>query len=397
MKRNLIIYRDDLLFPSESFIRTQGEALREFRPVYVGLRRNGPVALPEDRVVLLTSSPIRAKFERRWFTWLRPGRAAFRAVADLQPALIHAHFGPDATHILPVAQQLQVPLVVTFHGYDATTTDSALTEESLMLRLYVQRRNSLARAGAAFLCVSEFIKAKLIARGFPEENTHVHYLGVDTKFFTPDENVGREKLVVFVGRLVENKGCAFLLRAMTAVQVTQPDAALTIIGDGPLRAELEFAAKEMRIANVQFLGTQSPEVIRQWLNRASVFCVPSIEIASGASEGFGLVFAEAQSMGVPVVSFKTGGIPEAVADGRTGLLVAPGDWRGLAAQIDFLLGAPEPWQRICVAARERAVRQFNVTRQSAALEEKYEQWIESRRQPSTLFSAGSVDNAVLSR
>src|SRR5579872_5160899 len=150
LKRNLIIYRDDLLFPSESFIRTQGEALQSFQPFYVGLRRNGPLELPEDRVVLLTSSPARAKYERRWFTWMQPSRAAFRTIEGLQPALIHAHFGPDGTHILPVAQKLQLPLVVTFHGYDATTSDRALAEDSLMLRLYIRRRESLAQSGATF-------------------------------------------------------------------------------------------------------------------------------------------------------------------------------------------------------------------------------------------------------
>jgi glycosyltransferase involved in cell wall biosynthesis len=166
---------------------------------------------------------------------------------------------------------------------------------------------------------------------------------------------------------------------MGAVRETHPDAALAIIGDGPLRGEMEYTAREMRLGNVQFLGTQSPEAIRRWLNRARAFCVPSIEIATGASEGFGLVFAEAQSMGVPVVSFKTGGIPEAVADGRTGLLVSPGDWRGLAEQINFLFSSPELWARISAAARERVVCQFDVAGQSAALEQHYDRWIESRR------------------
>jgi glycosyltransferase involved in cell wall biosynthesis len=375
----LIIYRDDLLSPSESFLRTQGEALQSFQPFYVGLRRNGPAALPEERVVLLTSGPTRAKFERRWFTWMEPSRGAYRAIEALQPALIHAHFGPDGTHILPIAQKLQVPLVVTFHGYDVTMSDRTLAEHSLTLRLYVRRRDSLARSGAAFLCVSDFIRRKLIEKGFPEERTFVHYLGVDSKFFTPDASVKRQKLIVFVGRLVENKGCAYLLRAMSALRDTHPDAALVIIGDGPLRGELEYSAKEMRLENVQFLGIQSPEAVRGWLNRARVFCVPSIEIASGASEGFGLVFAEAQSMGVPVISFKTGGIPEAVADGRTGLLVTPGDWRGLAEQIDFLLNSPELWRRISVAARERVVCHFDVAKQSAVLEHNYDRWIESAR------------------
>jgi glycosyltransferase involved in cell wall biosynthesis len=373
----LIIYRDDLLFPSESFIRSQGEALKSFRAYYVGLRKNGPVELPKDRVILLTSHPSRAKFERHWITLTQPNRNAIRTIAARQPELIHAHFGPDATHILPVASSLKIPLIVTFHGYDVTASDEALAEKSLMLWLYVRRREMLKKAGTGFLCVSEFIRRRLVTKGFPEERTHVHYLGVDTKFFSPDPAVGRQKLVLFVGRLVENKGCKFLLKAMNAIRDQHPDAALIIIGDGPQRAELEYIAKEMRIKNIQFLGTQTPEIIRYWMNRARVFCVPSVEISTGESEGFGLVFAEAQSMGVPVASFKTGGIPEAVADGRTGLLSSPGDWRGLATQIDFLLTSPELWNRVSVAGRERVARYFDLEKQSAAIEQMYEQWIKA--------------------
>src|SRR5262249_33500233 len=159
----------------------------------------------------------------------------------------------------------------------------------------------LQRGAAKFLCVSDFVRQKLLARGFPPEKTEVHYIGVDTAFFQPEATVPRSKLVLFVGRLVENKGCDFLLRAMGAVQVTQPDAELVVIGDGHLQGRLENQAAELHLRNYRFLGMQPPAVVREWLNRARVFCVPSVEIASGASEGFGLVFAEAQSMGVPVV------------------------------------------------------------------------------------------------
>lgn len=82
---------------------------------------------------------------------------------------------------------------------------------------------------------------------------------------------------------------------------------LIIIGDGPLREKYYKLAKE-NIKNYEFLGVQSHEKVRLWMNRAKVFCVPSITVETGASEGFGMVFAEANSMGLPVVSFKTGGL-----------------------------------------------------------------------------------------
>ena len=118
---------------------------------------------------------------------------------------------------------------------------------------------------------------------------------------------------------------------------------------------------------------QSPEQIRDWLGRARLFSMPSVEADSGDSEGFGIVFLEAQSMGVPVVSFRHGGIPEAVADGVTGLLSDERDWRGLAANLTALHKDEARWQRMSTAARQRTVEQFDLSRQTRVLETFYEE------------------------
>jgi colanic acid/amylovoran biosynthesis glycosyltransferase len=370
LRHNLVIYRDDLLAPSEGFVLAQGESLRDFQPFYVGLRKTGTVNTPEDRTILLASG----KLSRRRLQWFGPHQSSLEAIRSLRPALIHAQFGPDGTHVMPIAKQLGIPLIVTFHGYDATTCDDALTSESLMLRMYVWRRRKLQQSAALFLCVSEFIRQKLLDRGFPSEKTRVHYIGVDTEFFRACRTVERKNLVLFVGRLVENKGCEFLLRAMSEVQQFFP-AEVVVIGDGPQRAALEKQAGELHLRNCSFLGVQSPSAIRDWMNRARVFCVPSVEIPSGASEGFGLVFAEAQSMGLPVVSFRTGGIPEAVSDGQTGLLAPSGDWQMLARQIGLLLNSESMWERFSAQGRERVKDLFDLKKQSASLEHIYKQVI----------------------
>jgi colanic acid/amylovoran biosynthesis glycosyltransferase len=377
--RNLVIYRDDLLAPSEGFVLAQGEALQRFQPFYVGLRKTGLVNTPENRTLLLASGGM---FRRR-LQWFGPNQKAIEKVRLLNPALIHAQFGPDGVHAMPFANQLNVPLVVTFHGYDATMSDEALAAMCFDTRLYTRRRKQLQETGSLFLCVSQFIREKLLVKGFPLAKTRVHYIGVDTAFFKPDRTMERNNLVLFVGRLVENKGCDFLLQAMAEVQESTPKAEVVIIGDGPLRAALETKARGLQIANCRFLGVQPQEVIRQWMNRARVFCVPSVEIASGASEGFGLVFAEAQSMGLPVVSFRTGGISEAVADGQTGLLATPRDAQMLARQIDLLLSSRETWERFSAEARARVTRLFDLKKQSVILEQIYQALLVGADRPAT--------------
>jgi glycosyltransferase involved in cell wall biosynthesis len=226
-----------------------------------------------------------------------------------------------------------------------------------------------------FIAVSEFIRGKLLEQHFPAEKIRVHYIGVDTKLFCPGRGE-QETTVLFVGRLANRKGAEFLIRAMEDVQKEDRGAELVLIGDGPLRGELERRAKRT-LRRYRFLGTQSPQVVREWLDRAAVFCAPSITVRSGEAEAFGMVFAEAQAMEKPVVSFATGGISEAVLHGETGLLAPDRDWRTLAQYLSLLLKNADLRRKFGVAGRQRVLRLFDLNTQTSALEKIYEGVLET--------------------
>ena len=370
--RHVIVYRRDLLPYSETFIREQSEALDHFVPFYAGFRQVGETVLPAERMRLLSDGSSVGKLRVANFRLTQWDPLWLRSLHRLRPAVLHAHFEWGGKDALPLARALRVPLLVTCHGKDVT---ERLEENSGWLgrRLHGSRRRRLQTEGQLFLAVSDFIHRQMMTRGYPPARTVRHYIGVDTtKFAPPCGPAPRESLVVFVGRLVEKKGCEYLIRAMAEAAPALGDAELVVIGDGPLRPSLEALAKQV-LRRCRFLGVQSPVQIRDWLARARVFSVPSVEAKSGDSEGLGIVFLEAQSMGVPVVSFRHGGIPEAVAHGVTGLLSEERDWRGLAASLVELFKDEARWQHMAREARQWTVQNFDLSRQTHMLESFYEQ------------------------
>jgi colanic acid/amylovoran biosynthesis glycosyltransferase len=373
-KPTVAVYVEQLLAPTMTFVRAQASALQSFCPVYLSAQRAAQsLELPEDRVVTIRSSGTRSVLGKAKEIPLKVfgyDPLFFRRVRRFHPVLLHAHFGPAALTVLPLARWLRVPLIATFHGYDATVTDDFARKSVYRFRIYSKRRDVLKRGAEMFIAVSRFIRKKVLEQGFPEDRVSLHYIGIDTEFFKPDAAVRRDPIILYTASFGEQKGCEYLIRAMGEVQVQMPEAELVLIGDGPLRQGLERLARE-KLRRYRFLGVQPPEVVRMWMNRSRVFSVPSVVTASGESEGFGMVFAEAQAMGLPVASFASGGIPEAVSHGETGLLAPERDWRALAGNIVLLLEDDVLWQRLSQAGRPRICSQFNLATQTRKLEGLY--------------------------
>lgn len=368
-KPTILIYREQLLGRSETFILAQGEGLQNCNVHYAGCRSVSGLPMPHERTFSIADHRLAGRLREAFFRRTGHSSSLLRHVHRLDPCVIHAHFGTDGVQVLPIAQQCRKPLIVTYHGFDATESDASLNRTRAGRR-YLRGRERLKQTADRFLAVSDFIRRNLIAQGFPEHKITQHYIGIDTQLFTAQPHVKREPIVLFVGRLVEKKGCEFFIRAMQEVQAALPESELVIVGDGPLRSQLEHQARQS-LRRFRFVGLQTPEQIRSWMNRATVHCTPSITADCGDAEGFGIVFAEAQSMGLPVASFRSGGIPEAVAHGETGLLADEKDWRTLAKNIITLLTDHSAWQHMSRAGQERVRRLFDLRKQCAALEQIY--------------------------
>lgn len=386
MKHNILIYRDEFLPYSETFIPSQVECYSSYQGIYTGTSRLSQLDLqiaPEKQIILSDGVSLKAVWKTGYKLagiihprWLQQ-------IKTTSPCLIHAHFGLDGVLALPLARQLKIPLIVTFHGYYATT-DIPITPAfplnfikkrgQFFKEYFARNRDRLFQNAQCCIAVSNFIRSQLIAKGCPPEKIKVHYIGIDIDKFTPNVAIEREPVVLFVGRLVEKKGCQYLIQAMNQVQTVRPDVELVIIGDGPQRSPLEELAKRS-LHRYRFLGAQPSAVVQQWMNRASVLCAPSITTASGESEGLPIVILEAMAMRLPVVGSIHAGIPEAVIHRETGLLTKEKDWQAIAQGISTLLQNSQLRDQVTTAARQRVEHLFNLKTNTALLERCYDSFI----------------------
>jgi colanic acid/amylovoran biosynthesis glycosyltransferase len=357
------VFRSAVFNASERFIQDQAAALTRWRPLVVGLERKGEL-LPRLREAIVANGVgERVAFHLRG----RGGRIETE-LRDAKPTLIHAHFGTDGLLVLPLARALGVPLITSLRGYDVTRSDGALLRSGRPIWMrYALGKKRLQRGGALFLAVSDALRERAIARGFPEARTITHYNGVDLDRFQPDVTPRESGLVLHVGRLVEKKGTKVLIEALANVA----DAKLIVIGDGPLRTALQRQARELG-DRVRFLGELPSDEVAQWMRRASVLAAPSLTAADGDAEGLPNVVVEAAASGLPVVGTRHSGIPEAIEDGVTGFLVPEGHAEALAARLAEVLGSESLRREMGVAARRLAERKFSRQMLTARLESIYD-------------------------
>jgi glycosyltransferase involved in cell wall biosynthesis len=211
-------------------------------------------------------------------------------------------------------------------------------------------RWSLARADAA-VAISEHVRAVALKRApWAAAKMRVIPNGVDVERFAPREEAKSDAFTfILVGRFEPRKGVDLALEALA----TAPGARLDILGVGALRATLEAQAQALGVTDrVRFLG-YVPDA-RPLLARTHA------ALCSSRSEGQGIALLEAMAMGLPVVGFAVGGVPEIVVDGTTGMLCTAGDVAALAATMRAAMAAPSRLAAMGDAARRRVVERFSV-------------------------------------
>ena len=365
--RTVVIYRDELLPISETFIKAQASSLRRYRPQFVGVFRSKESLTGLDDAIIAVP-PSRAPLERmRRTLYYRTGYAPefHRAIRNIGASIVHAHFATSGKNALNLSDRFKMPLIVTLHGHD-------ITVEQDYQRLY----SNLWSNAYVFICVSESIRLKAIEAGFPQNKLRVVYNGIQCDSASDNGGDRDKNLILFIGRLVEKKGCVYLLRSMPAVRVACPGAKLVIIGDGPMRSELSDEAVRLGIP-CEFLGARSRDFVRSYQRKARVVCAPSVTARNGDSEGLPTVILEALAAGAIVVGTEHAGIPEVISHGRTGLLAPQREPKLLADALIQALTDEQLGMR-CRQQGYHVIREkFDIIQQTSRLEAIYDEVLQS--------------------
>lgn len=282
---------------------------------------------------------------------------AARARAD-GLAHLHAHFGSTATAVARVAARIAgIGYSFTAHAKDIFHAE--VVQADLAARL---------RDAQFVVTVSDFNLEHLRSTfGRDADGVVRLYNGLDLNAFARRAEP-RERRVAAVGRLVEKKGLADLLTATALLRDAGRPVPLHIAGTGPLEAELRARAGALGLDRlVTFHGALPQHRVRELVATSAVFAAPCVVGADGNRDGLPTVLLESMALGTPVVATPVTGIPEAVHDGSTGLLVPESDPAALAHGLDRVLEDPALAARLATGARAHVEHRFDAARNSAAL------------------------------
>lgn len=293
-----------------------------------------------------------------------PGAAALASALTAGTFdIVHAHFlGVASTIALVASRMTGVPLTISAHAGDIFCTGEGLPAKGRFAR-------------RVFVCCQSNVK-ELAARKIPKEKIEVSYHGLPGDFAARTRETRKEHekpRIVALGRFVEKKGFRYLVSALKELKRWGRHCTLAIYGDGPLESDLREAVRHLDLTGrVEFPGwVEDGDTSVLYAGADAVVC-PSVIAGGGDRDGIPNVIIEAMALGIPVVAARVGGIPEAIEDESTGMLVPPNDHVLLAEAINRILSDSSLRETVIENARARAAKQFDITKNVAAFRDTWE-------------------------
>jgi len=326
--------------------------------------------------VYVVAKPTTHFLRRFWFRKVRDApwqisgaefHALLRVLAKTDARLLHIYFGHIAVHLLPLIRAWTKPSIVSFHGADVLV--------DMDKPAFRNATRQMLEAVKLVLVRSESLRRAVIHLGCDEKKIEVQRSGVPLDDFPFRERSfpqNGEWRFVQACRLIEKKGLPVTLRVFASFVRNYPDATLTIAGEGPLLAQLRELARELKIDNsVSFTGFISQDQLRDIFYASHIFLHPSETGRDGNQEGIPNSMLEAMASGLPVFATQHGGIPEAIENGVSGVLVPERDDKALARALFEAAQDRHFLSGIGRAGAEAVAEKFDQSTQVRRLEDIY--------------------------
>ncbi len=285
------------------------------------------------------------------------GRKLSRKPAEKFDAIV-CHFGPIGEYgrALRDLGFIDGKLAVFFHAYDLTAWFKRHPRD-YYAKLFAE--------ADLLLPISKHWKSLLVRLGAPPDKLRVRHMGVDCAslpFSTRELAPGEPLRLLSVARLIEKKGIGYALAALALAQQQLPRPfEYHVVGEGPLRAQLESEAEALGLEDrVRFHGPLDSASVQALMQSMHGFLAPSVTAADGDMEGIPVALMEAMAQGLPVISTRHSGIPELVRDGDTGWCVPERDTEALAAALVEWASAPGGWSEMTRRARSVVEAEFDM-------------------------------------
>jgi colanic acid/amylovoran biosynthesis glycosyltransferase len=369
------IFCPTFLKPEMLHVYRQVAGLKSVSPVVLTFKRENADRFPFAPVRLVRRSPFRW-WRRIWNLqirkipqWAYPDEIdsiGFLMAAD-RCQLLHIYFGNNGLFWLPLLRKCEVPAVVSFHGADVQVDVDSPAARRMFQDLFACCALVLAR--------SESLATALIKLGCPPAKLNIQRTGIPLETFSylarqrPADGGWR---LLQASRLVEKKGLELSLRAFSAFLKQYPHATLTIAGDGPRRVPLERLATQLQLGDkIRFTGFVSQSALLTLYQESHFFLHPSEQTPEGDREGVPNSLLEAMATGLPCLTTRHGGIPEAVTHLESGILVPESDLAGLEHWLERLATDDPLRDSLGKRAAQTIKERFDLTIQIQKLEEIY--------------------------
>jgi colanic acid/amylovoran biosynthesis glycosyltransferase len=375
-------YVSDFVKPDMLHVYRQITGLQRVVPWVFTHKREGEDRFPFQKKRLVVLPKPRLRWWRRFVSksvkrepWQLYGWELRHALLELVRAdarLLHVYFGHTAIHLRPLLRAFPHPTVVSFHGADAGVDMGKNAHRAAMEEVFAVADQIQAR--------SQSLADDLMKLGCPPEKLRVQRTGIPLEEWsfvprtTPPDGAWR---ILQSCRFIAKKGLDLTLRAFAAAHREFPQAQLILAGDGPLKEELQKQAEKLGVAAaVTFTGFLSQDELRKHVYASHVFLHPSRTSKDGNREGIPNSMLEAMASGAPVIATQHGGIPEAVTDGESGLLVPEDDHEALAKALLSVLKDENLATKLGQGARKAVEEKFDRARNIRLLEDSYLELIE---------------------